>query len=215
MRIAHTNVNDFNKNVNHNAPKTTTEETQKKESTLAADNTENKDRVEKDTAHYTPAYTKGTAKSGISPHALSETGKSAKRIMNDSMREMVANTLNAQAANGAVSNYVPLSKDSAILDALKAAEATSEGKDYWSVDATAERIFTFAKTLAGDDVDKLDKMREAFDKGFNQALGEKRGKLPSISYETRDKVYELFDNYKKELQEKKAPETVPNAVDAN
>ena len=37
---------------------------------------------------------------------------------------------------------------------------------YWGVKQTSERIFSFAQALAGDDEEKMTKMKEAFEKRF-------------------------------------------------
>ncbi|MDR1754698.1 MAG: hypothetical protein LBR74_07325 [Eubacterium sp.] len=201
-------VNDYSAPVQNNTSKTSIEANQKKSSTLAADNVENKDKFEKDTPYYSPAYTKGSSKSSSADNVFKGSGaKSVIHMKNEAMQSLVQKTLSGQAGKGSpigIGGYRPISSDATILNALQAAEATSEGKDYWGVEATAERIFTFAKTLAGEDLDQLQKMRDAFDEGFKQASGSFKGGLPSISYQTRDKVYEMFDSYEKELQDKKA-----------
>ena len=60
---------------------------------------------------------------------------------------------------------------------------------------TSQRIFDFAKAVAGDDPDQMKKMQEAVEKGFKQAEEAWGGSLPSISGETHDAVNKLFDDY--------------------
>jgi hypothetical protein len=102
------------------------------------------------------------------------------------------------------------SGNSTIMAAFQAAEATSaKHDDFWGVEATAERIFTFAASIAGDDEGMLAKMRDAFMKGFRAAEGSSagggRGSLPSISYQTRDRVLEMFDQRFRDIAAKKNP----------
>lgn len=74
----------------------------------------------------------------------------------------------------------------------KAQEDISED-GYWGVKQTSDRIVDFAKALAGDDTKALEKMKEAFLKGFEQAEKTWGGKLPEISQKTYDAVIEKFD----------------------
>ena len=64
---------------------------------------------------------------------------------------------------------------------------------YWGVNATSDRIVDFAVALAGDDPEKLEDMRAAFQKGFDQATKTWGGELPDISQRTYDAVMEKFD----------------------
>ena len=76
----------------------------------------------------------------------------------------------------------------------KAKEDISED-GYWGVKQTSERIFDFAQALAGDDEEKMTKMKEAFEKGFKEATKTWGKKLPDISQNTRDAVLKKFDDY--------------------
>ena len=75
------------------------------------------------------------------------------------------------------------------------AEAAISEDGYWGVKQTSERIFDFAKALAGDDPDKMKKMQDAVEKGFEQATKSWGGKLPSITDETHSAIGDLFDSY--------------------
>lgn len=54
-----------------------------------------------------------------------------------------------------------------------------------------------ASALAGDDVEKMQKMQEAMQKGFKQATAAWGKSLPSISQQTMDAANKLFDDYYK------------------
>lgn len=75
------------------------------------------------------------------------------------------------------------------------AQADIAEDGYYGVTQTSERIFDFASALAGDDVDKMKEMQEAFAKGFEQAEETWGGKLPDISYETQEAVNKKFEEY--------------------
>ena len=71
---------------------------------------------------------------------------------------------------------------------------------YWGVNQTSDRILDFAKALAGNDPKKLEEMREAFKKGYEQAEKTWGGKLPEISQQTFDAVNQKFDDLIGSLQ---------------
>lgn len=73
------------------------------------------------------------------------------------------------------------------------AQADIAEDGYWGVNATSDRIVDFAVALAGDDPEKLEEMRAAFQKGFDQATKTWGGELPEISQKTYDAVMEKFD----------------------
>lgn len=75
------------------------------------------------------------------------------------------------------------------------AQADIAEDGYYGVEQTSSRIFDFASALAGDDVEKMKEMQEAFEKGFKQAEKTWGGKLPDISYQTQDAVNKKFEDY--------------------
>ena len=83
------------------------------------------------------------------------------------------------------------------VDAATKAQAQADiGENgYYGVKQTSQRLFDFAKALAGDDVEKMKKMQSAMEKGFKQAEKTWGGKLPSICQDTIDSARKLFDDY--------------------
>ena len=206
---------DYAKNPYHGPNKTATEESQKKTTTASADvKTDSFDPAE--TTTYKASYNKGSNRTDNADFR-SRAGMSARQLKNDAVRNMVQSQMNAQVSGG--SGYKPMfGGNSSIMAAFQAAEATSaKHDDFWGVEATAERLFTFASSLAGDCEKTLGAMRDAFMKGFRAAEGSSagggRGKLPPISYQTRDRVLEMFDKRFSELAAKKNPPvTAPPAA---
>lgn len=76
---------------------------------------------------------------------------------------------------------------------LQAQQDISED-GYWGVKQTSGRILDFANALTGGDPDKIEEMREAFQKGYKQAEKTWGGKLPDISQQTYDAVMQGFDD---------------------
>lgn len=75
------------------------------------------------------------------------------------------------------------------------AQADIAEDGYYGVKQTASRLFDFASALAGDDVEKMKEMQAAIEKGFKKAEKTWGGKLPDISYDTKEAVNKMFDDY--------------------
>lgn len=101
----------------------------------------------------------------------------------------------ANVDNGDDSIWQFLAKGDFTVDAATKAQAQEDISEngYWGVNQTSSRILDFAKALAGDDPDKLESMRSAFEKGYKQAEKTWGGELPDISKQTFDAVMKGFD----------------------
>ncbi len=73
------------------------------------------------------------------------------------------------------------------------AQADIAEDGYWGVKQTSQRILDFANALTGGDPDKLQDMRDAFEKGFKKAEKTWGGSLPDISQQTYKAVMDGFD----------------------
>lgn len=118
----------------------------------------------------------------------------------DQMRSLVANMISQQGGTLAKADdmWSFLAKGDFTVDAetkAKAEEAISED-GYWGVRQTSERIFDFAMALSGGDDEKMEKMLEAFKKGFSEATKSWGKELPDISSRTYDAVLQKFEDYK-------------------
>lgn len=74
------------------------------------------------------------------------------------------------------------------------AQADIAEDGYWGVKQTSQRILDFANALTGGDPSQIEKMRDAFKKGYEQAEKTWGGKLPDISQQTYDAVMKGFDD---------------------
>ncbi len=96
------------------------------------------------------------------------------------------------------------------VDDEVAAEAAKEVADdgYWGVEQTSDRLFSFAKALAGNDPTKADSMLEAMQKGFDEAGKRWGGELPDICQKTleaaRKKLTDWRDGVTSETEDTKA-----------
>lgn len=83
------------------------------------------------------------------------------------------------------------------VDVQVAFEKDIAENGYWSAEKTAERILDFARNLADNDPGKIGVLRDAVEKGFQEA--EKiLGGLPEISKRTLELVRQGFDDWAKE-----------------
>lgn len=111
---------------------------------------------------------------------LFDTQGSISNVANDSLHKLV----NKITAGGGIDQL-----------AKSEAEALISEDGYWGVSKTSQRILDFAKALSGGDDSKLEMLRDAFQKGFDEAEKLFGGELPGISYETYDKVMAGFDDW--------------------
>ncbi|MCL1902939.1 MAG: hypothetical protein FWF94_00790 [Oscillospiraceae bacterium] len=196
-------------NAHHsNLPKNAAEKTQEKANTLATDNV---DKFDADSVNVNrnfqnaPGRTDEAAIRGYK-------GQSVIQMKNAVVADYVSQNFKKQSGVNFWKNiadntsYTP---SAFALSAYNKAEATSKDyDDYWGVEATAQRLFTFAKSIAGNDEKMFETMKNAFLKGFNQALGT-AGKLPDISYQTKARTLELFDAWGAEIKSSKNPAPAP------
>ena len=114
------------------------------------------------------------------------------------LQSIVLRTINKQAETygQATDIWSVLSSGNFTVDAATKAQAQTDIAEdgYWGVEATSKRIVDFAVALCGDDKDKLEEMKEAFEKGFKQAEKTWGGELPDICQRTYDAVFDKFDN---------------------
>ncbi|MDR3294414.1 MAG: hypothetical protein LBT26_01105 [Clostridiales Family XIII bacterium] len=109
-------------------------------------------------------------------------------------KQMVQAMLQDQglAASGSLDALVKIDEQTQ----LAAQEAISEN-GYWGVNKTADRILDFAKSISGGDLSKISLIRNAFLDGFTAAEEAWGGRLPDISYLTRDRVLQALDEWEK------------------
>lgn len=67
--------------------------------------------------------------------------------------------------------------------AVEAAKEVAED-GYWGVEQTSDRLFSFAKALAGNNPNQADAMLEALQKGFDEATKSWGGELPELCKKT-------------------------------
>lgn len=200
-------------------PKSAEQVSEKKTSTLAADST---DKFVQGSSSFTPAYTKatvtdnrsGTAKNSTDPDSNHEAQTAAANQKKVDGNAAVPKNMSAlQLKNMGMKDYVREMfnnqyKEANKTDAMKELEEilssfdeAEHEEDYWGAEKTANRILDFAKELANGDNEKFDTLKKAFEQGFSESekyFGGK-GKLPSVSYDTYDRVQKGFDDWANEI----------------
>ena len=186
--------------------------TEEKTTTLASEHT---DKFVKSEATFTPAYTKATVtdnRSGASSEQkpsedktafantdkMEFTAKSSRQLKNESMKSMVSQLLTGQASvkGDKINIQAQLNE---ILSSFDIEPIVADSEDFWGSEKTAQRILDFAKNLAGDNADLFSTVKDAFQKGFDEAGGIWGDKLPDVCQDTYDLVQKGFDEWEKEL----------------
>lgn len=112
-------------------------------------------------------------------------------------RTLVENLMKEQGATIGKSDSIWnfLAKGDFEVDAATKAQAQEDISEdgYWGVKQTSDRIVDFATALTGGDPSKLEEMKDAFIKGFEQATETWGEELPEISQQTYDAVIDKFD----------------------
>ncbi len=141
--------------------------------------------------------------------ALVEQLKADQDANKQRLLDMVHDTMSGQlsafkAANGdnedSIWRFLASGKFTVSAAAKEEAKKAISEDGFYGVKNTSDRILEMAKALTGGDPDKIEKMRDAFKKGFDQATKSWGQALPEISSKTYDAVMEGFDNWAKESQ---------------
>ena len=128
-----------------------------------------------------------------------------KQRLLDMVHDTLSDQLNAfKAANGddedSIWRFLASGKFTVSAAAKEEAQKAISEDGFYGVKNTSDRILEMAKALTGGDPDKIEEMRSAFKKGFEQATKSWGQALPDISNKTYDAVMEGFDNWAKESQ---------------
>ncbi|MCL2356732.1 MAG: hypothetical protein FWC70_06195 [Defluviitaleaceae bacterium] len=113
----------------------------------------------------------------------------------DSFRQMIETLFNQQAERQGLANGWTF-REIEVTDEMRAeAQSMIDEGGYFSVEATAGRILDFAVALTGGDPARIDVMRDAVQRGFDQAERMFGGELPEISHQTLEAVMNGFDEW--------------------
>jgi len=109
------------------------------------------------------------------------------------LRDLVARTLQEQG----VTTRIATESGDIDLESMTPAEAQAlvAEEGYFGVEKTSDRIVQFAIGIAGNDPGRIDAIRKGIEDGFRQAEEVWGGKLPEISYQTRDAVMAKLDEW--------------------
>lgn len=185
-----------------------------------------KDTFEKSTETIYESY-KPTAKKKLSSdevNALKQQQKDNEtKLLNDFVKQTMSNQTNYKSSLsndfsnlltkvfGSVDNALPALE----TDPAKA-KAALEGDGAYSVKSVSDRIMKLAEAIAGDDPDKIQKMRDAVEKGFKaagldftSATGNK--KLPQICQDTYTEVMDRFDKWQNKNSTSTPDDTIASA----
>lgn len=141
--------------------------------------------------------------------AIAEQLKADQAYRQQQLTDIVSKTLTGQSKSFGIATgdafWRMFADGKVTVDAAAKAKAQEDISEdgYWGVKQTSERLFDFASALAGDNVEMMEKMQKAMEKGFGQATKTWGKELPSISKDTFDAANKLFEDYyasKKEVE---------------
>ena len=167
-------------------------------------------KAEEKEAVYEKSKAESKARYSINKMSASDRAALVQQLKQDqenrqqSLISLVHDMMNGQAksyslATGDDSIWRFLSSGNFTVDATTKAQAQADIAEdgYWGIAQTSQRLFDFASALAGDDVEKMQKMQQAMEKGFKQATAAWGKSLPEISQKTLEAANKLFEDYYK------------------
>lgn len=164
----------------------------------AAEKTENKKEENNSGVVYEPSSSATTAKVSKKPDAdlvakLKADSDARIAQMKSLVEQMISKQGQTLGKTDSIWSF--LASGNFTVDAATKAQAQADIADdgYWGVEQTSSRIVDFATALAGDDPKQLEKMRDAFKKGFDNATSTWGKSLPDISQRTYQAVMDKFD----------------------
>ena len=114
----------------------------------------------------------------------------------ESFRQMVEALFGQQAERQGIALNRETFREIEITDEMQAeAQAMIDEGGYFSIEETASRILDFAVALTGGDPARIELMRNAVQRGFDQAERMFGGELPEISHQTHAAVMNGFDEW--------------------
>ncbi len=133
------------------------------------------------------SYKKTSAESEVNIYSAEI--KKMQESNNQRLRSLVEDLIRNQ---GTYCNYSDIAVNN--VDQMK--QAISEDGEF-GVKAVSDRIVKFAIAISGDDKTKLDTLKAAIEKGFEQAGKALGGALPDICNQTYDEVMKKLDEWAK------------------
>lgn len=153
--------------------------------------------IEAETAPVTFTKSQNEAKVGYDkPNKLTRQQIAKLESMREeSLRNMVTQLLTQQANGYGKKKTNAVQLPTLQLDLNTQPEVDTE--DFYGVDATATRIMDMAMSLSGGDTSKIDTLKNAVIKGFEQAGAAFGKKLPDVCNQTYDEIMKRFDHWEK------------------
>ena len=212
-------VMEFSAMTNATAPKSSEQISERKTSTLAADNT---DKFVQSGATFTQAYTKATVTDNRSNNTNTSTmpdsddavqqarereerKKEEETRINDEPRApqqaeeerpltAIMKDFVRQTVRGQVEDSRKTDAQRELDEILGTLSDEELDGSYWNAESTAYRILGFAEELTAGDTTQFGELRSAFEAGFADSEAELGGRsnMPRISYETYDLVQNGF-----------------------
>lgn len=125
-----------------------------------------------------------------------ETVENYKSVQEENLKNLVSELLGKQAGVKSKKPNVTADLLSSVSRSSQVSGVEVSGETDWGIDAVATRIMDMAVSLSGGDSSKLETLRNAVTKGFEQAGVQFGKELPDISQNTYKEVMKRFDYWK-------------------
>lgn len=127
-------------------------------------------------------------------------------LQSKNFETLISSTFKKQSNKSILASYAGKNNLKLFFSNLKVDASTIEkakqdisDDGYYGVNQTSDRILSFAKSIAGNDPKKLEEMKKAVQKGFDQVEKMWGDKLPEVSQKTYEKVMSTFDEWQNNL----------------
>lgn len=127
-------------------------------------------------------YTK-PAGARVDHATVSKLEEEVKRIK-DNLRDYVLKLISSQG------NAQSITMD---MDTISQAKQAISEDGEWGVKAVSDRIVAFAKAISGNDKSKIETLKAAIEKGFQEAGVAFNNQLPAICSQTHDEIMKKLD----------------------
>ena len=116
-------------------------------------------------------------------------------LTTQNLKALVSKLLYKQSKNASLASLYGKNVTETDAASIQQAQQAISDDGEFGVDAVSDRIVDFAVKISGGDTTKLDELKAAIKKGFDQAGVEFGGDLPSITNKTYDAIMTKLDKW--------------------
>lgn len=137
-------------------------------------------------------------KHAVNKGAVEDMKKALDQKMENSFLQMAIDVLGDQQVGlkAALEDILSNRGGEITSEMIEEAKADVAEDGFFGIEATANRLVEFAKTLSGGNPEKADLLKDTFLEGFSLATEAWGDELPEITQKTKERTIELFEEWK-------------------